>query len=132
MSIVDDDRIDIGNVHAAFHDIGANEYIVSPVDEVEYPLFQQVAFHLAMHKAHTQVRAESLYDCSHFAQASDPVINKENLSSPFCFEIYRVADKILVINLHLGLNRLPVRRGRINDTEITGTHKRKLEGAGDR
>src|SRR5574343_1166097 len=87
---------------------------------------------LPMGKTHTQVGTKSADQLCHFRQALYPIMDKEYLTSSFCFKIDGITDKIFLKYLYLCLDRLPVRRRCIHDTEIAGTHQTELQGSGDR
>src|SRR6185437_11502871 len=132
MGVVDDDGIDVGNIHAAFHDIGTNQHIVFPVDKVEDTFFQLVAFHLPVRITNTEIGAKRLDDGRHLGESLDTVVDEEYLSAPFRLIIDRIADKVFVITVQFRLDRLAVRRRRIDDTQIPGAHKTELQRPGDR
>src|SRR6185437_94890 len=132
MGVVDDNGIDVGNIHAAFHDVGTNQHIIFPVDKVEDTLFQFVAFHLPVRITDTEIGAKRLDDGCHLGKSLDTVVDKEDLSAPFGLIIDRIADKVFVIAMQFRLDRLAVRRRRVDDAQIPGAHKTELQRPGDR
>src|ERR1700683_2115090 len=130
VGVVDDDRIHIRDIHAALDDIRTNQHIVFPVDKIEDPVLQIVSFHLTMCISDAEIGAKSLDDRRHFRQALHAVIDKEDLSAAFRFIIDRIPDEVLVISMKLRLDRLPVWRRGIDNTEGPCAHQTEMECPG--
>ena len=97
VGIVDNDRIHIGNIHTALHDIGTNQHIIFLIDKIQDPFFQFMTFHLPMCITDAQIGTKSLDDGRHFRQTLYPVIDKEDLAASFRFIINGIADKIFIV-----------------------------------
>jgi hypothetical protein len=57
LGIVDDDGVGVGDVQAAFHNVGADQNIVLAVDELEHALFQHMALQLPVRHPDVHIRA---------------------------------------------------------------------------
>src|SRR4030095_3820434 len=59
-------------------------------------------------------------------------MEKKYLDTPLQLTKNRIADDLLVITCHVGLNRQPIRWRGFNDAQITNADQRHMQGAWDR
>ena len=62
----------------------------------------------------------------------DAVVEKEDLAAALELAQDRIANQALVVAGHVGLNRQPVHRRRLDDTQVTDAHQRHMQRARDR
>src|SRR5436309_2419920 len=129
MCVVYDDRIDIGNINTAFHNVGTNKYVIFPVDKIKDTFFKVVTFHLSVSMTDAKVRAKSPNDIHHFRKIADPVVYEKDLPAALCFKIDCITNYILIINLYFCFDRLTVGRRRIDNAQVSCAHQRKLESS---
>src|SRR5687767_12797042 len=87
---------------------------------------------LSMSITNTQIGTQFLDHSSHFCKTKHPVMYEEDLTASFAFVIYRVSNKVGIEHLHLRLYGLPVGWRRIDNTEVTCTHKTELKRSWNR
>src|SRR5580658_6421852 len=97
MGIVYNYRVYIRDIDPAFNDIRTYQDIIFLIDKIKDTFFQFIPLQLSMGKTNIQIGTQTLDNSCHFRQSLDAIKNKEDLAPPFGFEIYRVADKVLII-----------------------------------
>ena len=79
MRVIDDDCVYVRNVNTTFHDVGANKHVVLFfIDEIQDSFFQFMASNWPCAKPMLK-SGKALYQCRHFGEAENAVMNKENL-----------------------------------------------------
>ena len=81
VGFVDQHRVRVGNVDAAFNDRGGHEHVVCPVDEARHDILELLAFHLAMANAHPRVRHQTLDHSCHLLDVPHAVVHEVGLPS---------------------------------------------------
>ena len=95
-------------------------------------LFQVSLFHLAVCHGEPCPGNQLHEPFSHGIYGLNPVVDKKDLSTPFQFKFNGAGNGRFVIMGEMGLNRMPVLRRRLNNTEIPDAHEGEMKCSGDR
>ena len=127
LRVIDDDRVGIRNIEPAFHDVRANQHIMTLFDEVNHLLFELLAFELSVRDGNIHFGSNAMNHRGHFLDVANPIMNEENLSAATDFKFHFFFDLFRIENHHLGFNRLAVRRRGIDNGKIARSQQRELQ-----
>ena len=105
---MDNNRVDIGDIHPGLDDRGGYQHINVPLDKFIHDPLQVMLFHLSVGKCHMRLRYQFLDPVRHLPDALHPVIDIIDLSLPVQLSVDRRPHHLLIILTHIGLHRHPV------------------------
>src|SRR4030095_14856269 len=129
---VDDDGISVGKIEARFNDRRANQDLGFIFQEIEHDFFQCLWPHLTVRHRQLCLGKQIRQLERQPIDGLDAVMEKKYLATPLQLTKNRIADDLLVITCHVGLNRQPIRWRGFDDAQITNADQRHMQGARDR
>ena len=120
---IDNNSIGIGDIDTILHDGGRQKHIVVVVREVENNLLQFLGFHLTMTDGHTTIGDILMNHLLYMCQVTDTVIHEIDLSITTHLKVDGIGDNLGRESVYLRLNRITIRRRRLDDAEVTGPDK---------
>src|SRR3954452_23512081 len=97
---VDDDRVGIGNIEAAFDNGCGKQDIRFAIDKLSHDLLEIIAIHLPVTDENACLRDERLKLLGHRLNGHDPVVQKENLPPTIDFALNGTTDDPFVVLSH--------------------------------
>ena len=121
----------VGDVHAALHDGGAQQHVRLPPDEGQHGLFQHVLGHLPVGHDKPGLGHQLLEVAQRALHAHDLVADQEALAAPTELPADGGGDLGVGILHHVGLDREPVLRRRLDDGHVPDPGHGHVQGPGD-
>jgi len=131
MGVVDDDGVDQGNVDAVLDDGGGQEDVVLLGDEGEQNALQLALGHLAVGDHHPRLGHELADPGADLMDGFDPVVDEVDLAVAGQLLPHRLLDRVFGVPDHLGLDREPVLRRRLDDRNVADAHDPHVQRAGN-
>jgi len=129
---VDDDGIDIRDVDAALDNGGTQQHIALPGHKTGHDLLQLSRRHLTMPDRKPGLRHQISQEIPDFADALDPVVEKEDLTLTLEFPPDGLADQLGLEMGHDGVHRHPIRRSSADGAQIANAGQTQIKGARNR
>ena len=126
VSPVNYDCVGIWNVESALDDGCGDEDIVIVVHEVHHNLLQLLRMHLSVSNCHSCIRHMFTNKFGKFWELTDAVVDEEDLPASAHLELDSFRNDFRIELTKLRLNWITVRRRRLDDTQIAGSHQAEL------
>ena len=130
--IVDDDRVDVGNVQTGFDDRRRNQNVDFAVDKAKHDFFQISLRHLSVCKCHIRIRHHFPNLCCHICNRIDAVVYIIHLTIPGQLAGDRLTHHFFIIFHHIGLDRLTFLRRFLQHAHVADTDQRHMQGPWNR
>src|SRR5690606_24614283 len=114
-----------------FDDGGADEDVVTAVDEFGHDAFELVFAHLAVADGDAGFGNEFLKAAGDGFDGADAVVEVKHLAAAADFVADRVGDEFVVVVFDDGFYGEAVRGSGFDDAQIAGSGERHVEGAGN-
>ena len=124
--LVDENRVDVGNIQAAFNDCGRHQDVGFLLDEIEHGFFQLVLVHLTMSHGDAGLQHHRLNLPCHFLDVVNSVVDEIDLSVAIELAQDGLADKLGIETGDAGFNRQPIGRGRLQVADVTNAQERQV------
>jgi len=115
MRVVDENGIGIAHIQATFDNGGRNQNVKASGHKVEHQFFQFFAVHLPVSYTNFGVGNKALDHPGHFLDIFDPVVDKEDLTSPLNLVRDPIADDLFLQANHPTVNGEAVRWRGVDD-----------------
>ena len=125
--IMNDHRIDIGNIQSGLNDRCRNQYIYISVNKCIHDCFQLSLTHLSMGKIHSRIRQKLRDPCRHICNIIHAVINIINLTASSKLTVDCLSYRFLIILHNICLNRNTIHRRLFQDTHVADTDHTHME-----
>ena len=132
VSAIDDDRVGVWDVEAAFDNCGANKHIDFPGNESRHDGFEFIGPHLAMPDFHSRLRTEIDNAVTHALDGLDTIVQEENLTLALQFTIDGIANNSFIISGDHCLDGQPVEWRRFDRGHVLHTHQGQVKSARNR
>ena len=116
--LVDQNRVGVRDVNAAFDDGGRHQHVEGAVDEARHHIFEVFAFHLAVADANACVGNEALNHARDFLDVAHTVVDEVHLASAAEFVGDGVSDHFFVEARDDGVDGVPVGWRRADDAQV--------------
>ena len=132
VGVLDDEGVDVGNVHARLDDGGAHEHVHLAVGHALHDGRELLLVHFPVRRGHAHLAAE------HLAQAQggaldvvDAIVQVIHLSAAGKLAPDGVAHRLPVVLHHKGLHRLPQAGRLLDDRHVPDAGQRHIQRARD-
>ena len=132
VGLMDDDRVDIGDVQPGLYDRCGHQHIDRTRDEIIHDPLQLRFLHLAVRTCNLRLGHKMCQARRLLLDVIDPVVHVIDLPLAGEFPQDRLPDHFLVVFHDIGLDRDSAARRLLQDTHIPDAHKAHVERARDR
>jgi hypothetical protein len=132
VGIVDDDRVDVGDVDPVLDDRGRNEHVDVALDEAGHHGLELALGHLAVANGDARLGNELFERAGDGVDRLDPVVNVIHLTAAIELGHDRALHDRIGRRHDDGLDRHPILGRGLNQREITHAHERHLQRARNR
>src|SRR5450759_285645 len=132
LSLVDDDRVDVGEIESCFDDGGRNEDIVLAFVEVQHDLFQNFTPQLPMCYRDAGLGKQSSEQCKPGLDVIDAVVDKVNLPVTLQLGTNSSRQLLLVEGHQERPDGIPADRWGVDEGDVPDTYNRRFQRARDR
>ncbi|OQC70309.1 MAG: hypothetical protein BWX47_00468 [candidate division Hyd24-12 bacterium ADurb.Bin004] len=132
VGVVDEDRVDAGQVEARLDDGGGEEYVVLALHEGRHHVLELFRLHLTMCRNNPRVAEETGQLDPHLLQSVYPVVYEEHLSLALQLSLNGGLDDLPVELHQLRVDRIAIPRRRRDYRDVTESRERHVEGSRDR
>ena len=129
---VDQHRVGARDVETALDDRGAEQHVRLAVQEAHHAVLEVALLHLAVRDQHAHLGHELAQHVLELADRVHAVVHEEDLPAALHLAQDRLAHHRLGEARHLGADREPVGRRRVDHREIAQARHRHLQRARDR
>ena len=129
---MDDHRIRIRNIKSRLNDRRRHKHIGIAVDKIKHNLLELVLRHLPVRVDDICGRNELLNLSCNLLDILDAVIYIVDLSAPRKLTVHRLADHLLVVLHHIGLDRNSVNRRFFEHAHIADSDETHVQGTRNR
>ncbi len=126
---VDEDRVGLGDVDAAFDDGGRDQNVRLVPDEGVHHLFQLAVFHLPVPHQHAGIGHDLADVVGDAFDVVNEVVDEEHLPVAGHLAQHGVADERGAVGRDAGDDRPPVDRRRLQGADVAQPHHRHVHGA---
>ena len=130
--LVDQNRVRVRDVDAAFDDGGRHQHVEGAVDEARHHVLEVFALHLAVADANARVGHEALDHARDFLDVAHAVVDEVRLASTAEFVGDGITDDFFVEARDDGVDGVPVGRRGADDAQVARAHQGELERPGNR
>src|SRR5664279_5310941 len=131
LSLVDDDRVDVGEIESCFDDGGRHEDIILTFVEVQHDLFQNFTPQLPMCYRDAGLGKQSTEQCKPGLDVIDAVVDKVYLSMTLQLGTNSPRQLLLVEGHQERPDGIPADRGRVDEGDVPDTYDRRFQRARD-
>src|SRR6266480_4668402 len=132
VSPIDDDRICIWDVEAAFDDRRANAHVHFPANESRHDAFQFVGIHLAVPDLNSGRWTKIDNPVTHPLDGRYAIVQEKYLALAFQFAINRSANEPVVVSGHYCFDGKTVQRRRLDGGHVFYADERKIKSSRNR
>jgi hypothetical protein len=129
---VDDDRVRVGDIEAAFDDRGGEQHVGFAGDEAGHHVLEFLRVHLAVADDDPRLGHEQLELLRDFLDGVDAVVEEIDLAVARHFALDGFADDALVVGRDDGLDRMPVGRRGLDRAHVARAGEREIKRARNR
>ena len=127
VSLVDEDRVHVGDIKPALDDRGRHQDVELPLDECEHRLFKLFTVHLAMGDADSRFRNDRLDQIGDGHDVIHTVVDEIDLAFAIQLAEDRSLDDLAVEASHPGLDRLAIGRRRFKVGDIADAEQAHVQ-----
>ena len=132
VGLVDEDRVDVGDVQAALDDRRGDQDVVLPPDEGQHRPLELLAAHLAVADGDPGLGDDRLDLVGDGLDVVDPVVDEVDLAVAIELAVDGPLDDLGVEAGDAGLDRLAVRRRRLQVGDVADAQQAHVQGPRDR
>ena len=130
--VMDDHRVDIGNIQSGLYDCRGYQHINLTIDKVIHDLFQFTLFHLPMCKCHSGFRHKRCDLICRLYDRVDTIIDIVDLSAPCQFPADRFPHHLFVVFHDICLDRHTLHRCFLQNAHIADPNQAHMQRPWDR
>ena len=130
--VVDEDGVRVRDVQPALDDRRRHQHVRLAVEEPDHRPLQLVAVHLPVADHELRVRDDPPHLVGDLVDVVDPVVDEVHLPAAAHLPVDRVADELVVPPDDPRLDRLPLRRRRLQVANLPDAQQRRVERPRDR
>ena len=146
VGLVDEERVDVGDVQPVLDDRGRQQDIVSPVDEIDHHLFEVALGHLSVRDGQFGLWDDLSEPGSDVLDVLYAVVDEEDLSATAQFPHHCVADQLAIEPRDSGFDGQAIFRWRLKVGDVAqaqqphvqrprngrGGHRQHVDGSAER
>ncbi len=127
--MIDQNSICVRNIQSGLNYCSSYKNVIIAPNEFEHHIFQCIPFQLSVGNTNSGFRNQGVDQTSQLHQILHPVMDEEYLPTTVYFILYSFFDQFFIEYMQFCQNRLAVWWWGADNTQIPGTHQRKMQGS---